>query len=43
MSEECPKGGSHDYRLTAEGGGWITHTCRKCGDEITRPQGNRAA
>jgi hypothetical protein len=32
----CPP---HDYRLTDETNGWITHTCRRCGDTITRKQG----
>jgi hypothetical protein len=36
---ECPKGGSHTYRKTSEGGGMVTHTCSKCGDTITRKQG----
>ena len=34
----CPKGGNHVYRKTFEGGGWIEHTCRKCGDVIRRQQ-----
>lgn len=38
---ECPKGGSHDWRLTSEGGGWIEHTCRKCGQTVRRKQEKR--
>lgn len=38
-----PKCPPHDYRKTFEGGGWIEHTCRRCGDVIRRKQGSKAA
>lgn len=36
MSDQCPKGGDHIWKLTKDEGGWITHTCTKCKEQITR-------
>jgi hypothetical protein len=38
---DCPKGGDHNYVKTSEGGGYVTHTCKKCKDAITRKQEGR--
>jgi hypothetical protein len=38
---DCPKGGDHVYVKTSEGGGYVTHTCKKCKDAITRKQEGR--
>jgi hypothetical protein len=41
---ECPKGGNHQWYVIKEGGGFVTHKCRRCPATNTRRlDPNRAA